>query len=266
MTVQELLNHAMGHNFTPTRASWDRAIPLLKAVLERDPSNWMAMAMRCWNLLASERLFGWRESTTTVIRRARELIERAQQLNPNSDVVHMTHGTLLLFAMRDLRAARIEAEQSLKLNPNFHHAIVLMSQIEAFEGNVKNSMAIAIRAVDCDPAHPYLYLFQRSAGCAYAVGGDFAQAADCFQRADRAAPGLPPHLIGLAACRQLAGDADGARAAIATLLDVAPDFNLAELAPWPFLDSADWAPFQDALAAAGAPLQPSLRVVDGGAA
>ena len=259
MTVEELLNHAMNCNFTPTVTSWDHADSALKLVLQRESDNWMAMAMLCWNMLARSLILGWRQIGTADAAVARGLIERAQILKPNSEVVRMAQGALLLYVLRDHGAARIEAEQSLRLNPDFYHAINLMSQIELFTGDLQKATELALRCVDCDPGYPYLHLYQRGAGYVYAVSGNYADAIDRFQRADRAAAGLPQNLIGIAASSQLDGDIAGARKAMASLLELEPSFNLEDCDPWPFRDPAGWTPFRNALAAAGAPLQPLLR-------
>ncbi len=140
-----------------------------------------------------------------------------------------------------------------------------MSQIELFTGDLESATALAGRSVDCDPGYPYLHLYQRGAGYVYAVSGEYEDAVDSFQRASRAATGLPQNLIGIAANSQLVGDIEAAKRAMTTLMKLAPDFNLAECDPWPFRDPAGWIPFQDALAASGAPLKPPLRMVEGGA-
>ncbi len=256
MTAEELLNHAMTCNFTPTVTSWDQADSALHLVLQRDPDNWMAMAMLCWNMLARSLILGWRQMGAADAAVARGLIERAQILKPNSEVVRMAQGALLLYVEREHGAARIEAEESLRLNPDFYHAINLMSQIELFTGDPDKATELALRCVDCDPGYPYLHLYQRGAGYVYAVSGHYADAIDRFQRADRAAAGLPQNLIGLAASAQLSGDIAGAQRAMASLLELAPDFNLAECDPWPFSDLGKWEPFRDALVASGAPHQP----------
>jgi tetratricopeptide (TPR) repeat protein len=131
-----------------------------------------------------------------------------------------------------------------------------MSQIELFTGDPDKATELALRCVDCDPGYPYLHLYQRGAGYVSAVSGNYADAIDRFQRADRAAAGLPQNLIGLAASAQLSGDIAGAQRAMASLLALAPDFNLAECDPWPFSDLGKWEPFRDALVASGAPHQP----------
>jgi class 3 adenylate cyclase len=107
MTVEELLNHAMNRNFTPTVASWDQSDSALQLVLQRDPDNWMAMAMLCWNLLARSVVLGWRQMGAADAAVARGLIKRAQTLKPNSEVVRMAQGALLLYVARDHGAARI---------------------------------------------------------------------------------------------------------------------------------------------------------------
>jgi tetratricopeptide (TPR) repeat protein len=219
----------------------------------------MAMTMLCWNMLARSLILGWRQIGAADAAVARGLIERAQTLKPNSEVVRMAQGALLLYVLRDHGAARIEAEESLRLNPDFYHAINLMSQIELFTGDLEKATELALRCVDCDPGYPYLHLYQRGAGYVYAVSGNYADAIDRFQRADRAAAGLPQNLIGIAASSQLDGDIAGARKAMASLLELEPSFNLEDCDPWPFRDPAGWTPFRNALAAAGAPLQPLLR-------
>jgi TolB-like protein len=206
MNVEELLNHAQNCNFTPTRTSWDHSVSALELVLQRDSDNWMAMAMLCWNTLAKSRIFGWRRPTEADAVMARGLIERAHTIKQNSEVVRMVHGALLLYVARDHIAARIEAEESLKLNPDFYHAINLMSQIENFTGDLERATTLAVRSVNCDPGYPYLHLYQRGAGYVYAVSGEYADAVDSFQRANRAATGLPQNLIGIAANSQLVGD------------------------------------------------------------
>jgi TolB-like protein len=253
MSVEELLNHAQNRNFTFTKTSWDHAANALELVLERDPDNWMAMTMLCWNTLGKSRILDWRQVTASDAAKARNLIEQAQILKPTSEVVRMVHGTFLFYVMHDHGAARIEAEESLKLNPDFYHAINLMSQIELFAGDPERAKTLALQSVHCDPGYPYLHLYQRGAGYVHAVSGRYAEAIDRFRRADRAAAGLPRNLIGIAASSQLNGDVEGARRAMASLLELEPDFNLAECDPWPFSDPSKWTPILDALAASGAP-------------
>ena len=255
LTVEELLNLAARHFMSPTFESFARAASLLESTLARDADNWMASAMLSFYTMRNQEL-GWRPISPADADRTRSVIEHALRLNPNSDVVRFTRAKALLFVDGDHHAARVEVDQALRLNPSYIRSIALLGQIEAHDGNADEAVALARQAVGGDPGHPHLYSFLHQADVTFAVVSDYIGATEMFMRADLVAPELPSNLIGLAACRQLKGDADGARAAMAKLLTAAPDFNLAELAPWPFRDPADWAPYRDALAAAGAPFQP----------
>lgn len=257
MSVEELLNHAMHRHLTFTRASWDHAASSLELALQEDNDSWMAMTMLCWNVLSRYRIFGWRSSTEAELVKARSLIEQAATLKSNSEVVRMVHGALLLYVMRDHRAARIETEASLNLHPDYYHAINLLSQIELFTGHLETAEALAARSVNCDAGYPYLHLYQRGAGYVHAVKGEYSKAVDCFQRADRAVSGLPHNLIGIAVSAQLGDEPDEAERAIESLMELAPGFNLEEFDPWPFQNLGDWTPFRNALAHAGAPSQPT---------
>ncbi len=256
MSVEDLLNYAMSHHFYPSRESWDKSAAALRLALERDPDSWMAKTMLCFNIMATGRLFGWRPLTEAAAEEAVALVEEAQRLKPKNDVVHMARGVYLLYVRRDHRAARVDAEEALRLNPDFHHSINLMSLVELYDGDPERARELALRAADCDPAHPYLHIYERGVGLVEAAAGRNEAAIERFMRADRAAPGLPQNLIGLAICRQRGGDADGEAEAVRALLAVAPDFNLAEMDPWPFRDADLWAPFGRALAEAGAPEGP----------
>jgi adenylate cyclase len=265
MSAEQLLNLAAGCYATPTREAWESSLPILDQVLARDPENWMAMALVA-STLSCETWFGWQALPTGTVDEMVRMIESAHRLNDDSDYVHMVHTEVLLYARRDLRGARLEIERALELNPNFAHGFYMLSEIEAYDGDGAAAIELAKRALDGDQRNPLRHLHLRTAGLAHGVAGDWAAAAEYFHRADRTAPGLPPNLIGLATSLRLSGDAAGAEAAMSALMTAAPDFNLAELQPWPFGDPAGWAPYHEALVALGAPAAPPLRVVEGGAA
>ena len=250
MNNQNLLNLAMNCHFVPTLDSWEKAVPALNLVLERESENWMAMTMRCFNLFTKLRIFGWRRLAETDAEFARELIEKAHTLKPDSEVVRMVHGAFCFNVERDINAARIEAEESLRLNSNYYHSIDLMSQIELFSGNITKAIDYASRAVECDPGYPYLHLYQRSLGYVNLVAGNYAAGAEIFQRADHNAPRLPQNIIGIIACAQLGSDQVQSQSAVKSLLEVVPEFNLEEYEPWPFTEPTKWAAVHEALAKA----------------
>lgn len=255
LNVEELLNHAMNQHLIPTIQNWDAAAVALRLALEKDSNSWMAMTMLCWNTFCRVRIFGWRPIDDSDRRLAGNLIENAKALRPNSEVVRLVHGAYLLYAMRNHRVAEIEIEESLRLNPDYYHAINLMSQVALFSGNMEKASDWARRSVDCDPGYPYLHLYQRDAGYVHLVSKRYTEALGCFWRADRAAAGLPQNLVGIIIGSQLSGNLEDAHKAVESLLEVAPNFNITDYDSWPFRDSSEWVPFESAMIAAGVPLK-----------
>ncbi len=247
MDVEQLLNRAMNHNFTPSLVSWEESRKALELVLERDAENWMAMTMLCFNRIATGRIFGWRGITQGDAGLAKHMIEQACRIKPADHVVRMVRGTYFLYVERDTHAARLELEESLRLNPIFYHSIDSLSQVELYDGNFEEAKQLADRALDCDSAYPYRHLYHRDAGYADLMLEDFSSALDHFQRADRAAPDLPWNLIGMAVSRLHCGDRDEARRTVASLMEAMPDFSLEQMESLPFQDRVHWNKISSAL-------------------
>jgi hypothetical protein len=63
---------------------------------------------------------------------------------------------------------------------------------------------------------------------------------------------LAPNLIGLAVARWRGGDEDGARDAVARLMEEEPEFHLSDILPLPYRAEADWPRFLETLRCADA--------------
>ena len=247
LSVEELLNYAMSCHFKPAPADWDQAVEALELALDRDKRNWMAMTMLSFNYTSRCRLFGWTKSEQLPSSTAREWIEKALAIKPDSEVVRLVHGVYLLYAERNPNSARTQVGESLRLNPDYYHSINVMSQIELNAGNLESAYDFAKKAADCDPGYPYLHLYLRDLGYVLMALGKYENAINKFERADMAAPGLPRNLIGMIACGYLAGNAEYAQKAYVKLLEVANDFKVGEYDPWPIPSLADWPELNDAL-------------------
>ena len=251
MTVEDLLNHAMGCNFIPTEASWMRSRAALELVLERDAENWMAMTMLCWNRLGMARIVGWRAMSAADSDAAEAMIEGVAKSRPGDHLVRTVRGTFLLFGRGRREPARLELEEALALNPNYYHAIDTMAQIELFSGNLDRANELSRTALSCDPAYPYRHLYFRDAGLVAIAHGDYRAAIDNLLRADHAAPGLPTNLATLSAAYALSGQQLKARESYETLLWQTPDFVVAEMLPLPFEDRELARRIPDALSSLG---------------
>ena len=75
--------------------------------------------MLCYEA-TSELDFGWRRLPDEDAARTCSYIERAVRLNPNSDVVRMTHAKVLLAVNKDHEAAKAEAELSPEAQQELH--------------------------------------------------------------------------------------------------------------------------------------------------
>jgi len=194
---------------------------------------------------------------------ARELAEYAHRLNPDSDSARIAHGFLLLFGMKNHSAARIEIEHALFLSPNYYSAHWLLGLIECTGGAIEKGKRHALHAANSNPSDPLLFRSLFGAGIAHLADGEYGPASDWFLRASRTAPNLPQNMAGLAVSLQLKGNTEKAASAMASLIKIAPDFNVKEFCPWPFRNEDDRQQFRDALVAAGAPLNPPSTALEG---
>jgi adenylate cyclase len=253
LSVEELLALAGVSFFTPTKAGWRGGGQIAEQILELQPRSFMALAMAAAGLGAAEFLYGFRKPEDPVIKLAFRRIEEALRLNSRSDMLHVTHALLLLFAHRRHRDSAAAARRSLELNSEYNMGLWLLGAAQVFTGESDAGAESAMRAVNIDIRDPYIHLYSRIAAYGHLGAGRYDEAVNWFQRADQLAPGLPPNLAGLAVSRWLEGDEDGGRDAILRLLEEEPTFRLHETCPLPYRDDGSWARFAETMRRAGAP-------------
>ena len=253
LSLEELMSVAGVSFFTPTMAGWRGGGEIAERALERDPRNFMALAMAATGLGMAEILYGYRESDEAELDTAFRRIEEAQRLTDKSDMSAVVYSGLLLYGRGRHAEARAAAERSLQLNTDYNMGLWALGASDVFAGDYETGAEHAVRAVDVHIRDPYVHLYSRIAGYGFFGAARYRDAVEWFLRADQSAPSLPHNLLGLAASYWLDGDQDGAHAAIDRLLDAEPSFKIADLARLPFRDVAVWERFIGALNAAGAP-------------
>ena len=253
LSLEELLALAGVSFFTLTKAGWLRGGEIAEQALELAPRNFMALAMAAAGLGLAEYLFGFREPEDSVTNLAFGRIDEALRLTNRSDMLHVVHAGLLLYARRRHRDSAAAARQSLELNPEYNMGLWTLGAALVFSGECDAGAETATRAVNIDVRDPYVHLYSRVVAYGYLGARRYYEAADWFQKADQLAPGLPPNLTGLAVSRWLDGDEDGTRDAVAHLMDEEPEFRLGEMYPLPYLDDGMWARFVETLRSAGTP-------------
>ena len=253
MSLEQLLSASGVSFFTPTREGWLTGGVIAEQALQRDPKNFMALAMAAAGGGLAEIFFGFRKPDAAVIEIAFQRVEEARRKTNESDMLLVVYSGLLLYARARHDEALAVAQRSLQLNPGFNMGVWCLGAVEVFSGDYANGTDAATRAVNIDIRDPYVHLYGRIAGYGHFGAGQVREAADWFWKADQLAPGLPHNLAGLAASRWFDGDPEGAHDAVARLLASEPDFHVGNMMRLPFRDTAVWERLVEGLRAAGAP-------------
>ena len=106
LSLEELLSVAGVSFFTPTKAGWRRGGAIAEQALERDPENFMALAMAAAGGGMAEIFYGYREVDDAVIDTAFRRIEAAQRLTDKSDLSAIVYSGLLLYGRARHEEAR----------------------------------------------------------------------------------------------------------------------------------------------------------------
>ncbi len=253
MSLEQLLSASGVSFFTPTKDGWLTGGVIAELALERAPTNFMALAMAAAGYGMAEFFYGFRRADDTVVDIAFERLEEARRQTNTSDMVLVVYSGMLPYCRRRHEEAAAAAERSLHLNPGYNMGLWSLGAAQAFGGKYAEGIDAATRAVNVDIRDPYVHLYSRVVGYGYYGAMEFQEAANWFWKADQLAPGLPHNLVGLAACQWHNGDHEGARGAVARLLDEEPEFRVRDMMTLPFQDVAVWDRFLDGLRAAGAP-------------
>lgn len=253
MTFEQLLSAAGVSFFTPTKEGWLQGGRIAELALERDATNFMALAMAAAGLGMAEFLYGYRRPENTVVDDAFLRLDIARRQTNESDMLLCVYSGMLLYARGRYDEAITAAERSLELNPEYNMGLWCLGAAQAFAGNYHDAVSSATRAVDVNIRDPYVHLYSRITGYGHFGAKNYSHATEWFGKADQLAPHLPHNLIGLAASRWHGQDEQGARAAVAQLLETESTFRIADLIILPFRDREVWDRLLTGLRAAGAP-------------
>ena len=146
-------------------------------------------------------------SAREVLPRARELVARALELNPNSSDAHTAAGNLAFQADRDWTRAEAEFQQAIALNPSSSTAHLwygyLLWVLQRFDEAKKQDLA----AIELDP----LWLLPRiQLVMAHAFSGDLGGAITLLEKLDGSTATLPPSVTRSRTTMRSTGRADDA--------------------------------------------------------
>jgi adenylate cyclase len=251
LSLEELLAYAGASFFTPTKAGWYGGGEIAEQALELDPKNFMGLAMAAAGLGLADFMYDVRKPEQAVTELAFKRTEEALRINARSDMLNVVHALLLLHVRKRHRDAMTAARRSLEFNPDYNMGLWVLGAAQIFAGEFETGTQHGLRAVNIDIRDPYVHLYSRVVAYGHLNAGRYDEAVDWFQRADQAAPGAPPNLLGLIVSQQLAGDMEGAREAVSGLLERSPALKISDLYPLPYREHARWIEFAETLRRAG---------------
>jgi len=151
--------------------------------VELDPQfalAWAYLANReAWNYLADHR-------TPEQLKKARDAMEMANKLRPDSSEAHAAAGSFYYYCLKDFDRALIEFRKARELSPNSANAIVMTGMVKRRQGELPESIQLQLEAAAIDPRNPDIWV---NLGRSYRGLQRFAEADEMFDRALALLPG-----------------------------------------------------------------------------
>jgi TolB-like protein/Flp pilus assembly protein TadD len=253
LDAYDLLLRAQALEYEYTEESLEAALRCLDQAIAIDPSYAPAMALAAY-CHAERRQQGWSKDaaaeTAEGLRLALRALERGKD-DPN--VLWM-----VAFAVRvlgsDAHRARELVSRSLELNPNSAIALTTAGWAETFLANPTKALELLARAERLSPRDPKAWYMAAAAALAHFVAGQFDLAIASARKALAQNPRFAPTLRVLAASLARLGDIDGAGRAVRELLGLEPHLTVQILrARMAHMDDSALGPFMEALRIAGLP-------------
>jgi tetratricopeptide (TPR) repeat protein len=237
-----------------TEASLAAALRCLTEALAIDPSYAPAMALAAY-CYGERRIQGWAQDPPGEAAEGLRLASRAVELGKDdSNVLWMAAYAVWRLA-QDAHRARELANRSLRFNPNSAIALAIMAWTEQTMGQFGKAIELFHRAERLSSRDPRGWLIATGLASAHFYEGHFDEAASWAEAALVQNPRFMIALRVLAASLARLGQGEKAAGVVQELLNIEPQFTLAELrARVRSLDGTPWGnAFLDALRLAGLP-------------
>ena len=232
-----------------------RGRALLEHLRERhprapEPHAWFAK----WHVMRVVQ--GWAEDPDREAAEGRVCAQRALDERSDHALGLAVDGLIAGLLRKDLAHSQHRYEAAIAANPNEALAWLFMSALHAYCDRGAAAAEAAQVALRLSPLDPIRYFYDSFAAHAMLAAGHVPQAIDFALRSLRANGSHIPTHRSLAIGQMLDGQGDAARASVARLLEVAPNYSVSSfLARYPGRDSTLAQRSAQALQEAGLPVE-----------
>jgi tetratricopeptide (TPR) repeat protein len=209
----------------------------------------MALASNCygWRLI-----HGWMTQPAADIALGAQLAIRAVELGQDDGNVLWLAAHAILYLARDHTRARELVHRSLDLNPNSAAAVTMAGVVETMSGNPAEALELLHRALRLSPRDPRGWHTYGTMALAHLAAGQFEAAASLASRALLYNPRFVGPIRVLVSSLSLLDRRAGVAEALERLRAIDPEFSLPRLrARLGFMHERLWKPYAEGLKLAG---------------
>jgi tetratricopeptide (TPR) repeat protein len=197
-------------------------------------------------------LAGWTADPAGSLASTYDAAQAAVALDDCDWLAHALLGIATLWKRRDYETATAEEDMAIALNPSAAIAYHFQGCVLTFDGRPEAAIAPLRAVLQLDPRFPFLSVTLADIGLAHLLLGEFDEAARLCERALAERQENVRAWQRLAAARGLAGRTDEARAALARVVELLPEFSAGYVeTTYPFRDPAHSKVLCDGLRNAG---------------
>jgi adenylate cyclase len=217
---------AMQHAWVLERDSATRALNLLDKALKIDPDYPLALALAAW-CWAQRSVYNWTTDMAAAKAEALKLADHATSQSTDDPLILAVLGAAHTFA-RNYGVARVMLERAIALDPNASWALSRLGWLDVYADRPDEARIHFERALRLSPLDPMNFNNLVGLGSARLVAGDDTGAAEHFIRGLQERPNALWIHRNIAAALYGTGRVDEAKASLAKLHTVIPDFTIAK--------------------------------------
>ncbi|MGR3759732.1 adenylate/guanylate cyclase domain-containing protein [Roseobacteraceae bacterium NS-SX3] len=233
-------------------AEWREAGPMLDALDEASPDNFMILAMKAISLLR-EPVSGYRRAGPDSAQAAKDCARRALKLNNRSDFVYVACANAKFFVDGDVAGAVRDIRRSLDITPQYPVGLLTLGFCQVLSGEVNEGLEnLELAAAALSRSRIYHRVLYGAAVGHFAVE-DCGRCLETCEQVLQLEPDLVQPMLFEAAAAALDGQADLAVVRRADILELHTRLTIGAVTALPFQDKQVEARFLEGLRKAGLP-------------